>query len=131
MTDEQVEVGGFTAGAVWQAKASFEQAIRADERQRLAALCAWCGKERPTDGYADDALCFGLDGKSEPHAFETTASALGRLKRYEEALREADRLLEGMWSFSEEGRAGLVHTWFVRASDVLRAALAEPQGGGE
>jgi hypothetical protein len=27
----------------------------------------WCGKPWPTDGYADEALCFGPDGRMEAH----------------------------------------------------------------
>ena len=48
-------------------------------------------------------------------------------ERLREAMRDADELLAGMWSHSEEGRANLSHVWYVRASNVLRAALREPK----
>ena len=47
-----------------------------------------------------------------------------------EAAQEADRLLAGMWSFSEEGRSGLKHRWFVQTSEALRAALVELGNAG-
>jgi len=46
-------------------------------------------------------------------------------ERLREAMRDADELLAGMWSYSEEGRANLSHVWYVRASNVLRGALGE------
>ena len=61
------------------------------------ALCAWCGHAEsyhgPHYGGPDQPGCAQYEcvhGGREVwvHAFETTASALARLKRYEEALRE-------------------------------------------
>lgn len=45
-----------------------------------------------------------------------------------DAVRKADELLSGMWSHYEEGRAQMLaqgnRTWWMQASECLRAALA-------
>lgn len=46
------------------------------------------------------------------------------LEAVAEAAREADGLLAGMWSYDETGRESMAHTWPVKASIVLRSALA-------
>ena len=40
------------------------------------------------------------------------------------AAQEADKLLAGMWSYNEEGRSRMKNTYFVQASEAIRAALA-------
>jgi hypothetical protein len=40
------------------------------------------------------------------------------------AMQEADEKLSGMWSFDESHRKNLSHTYYVQASDILRAALS-------
>ena len=93
------------ANGLWvseQPLGDFEAAIREDERQRMASLCAWCGHEEHQHSpmplgdrvtivswceECEDTLSES-DPRSAQCTYETTESALARLKRYEEALRE-------------------------------------------
>lgn len=74
-------------------------------------------------GYAvNDALAAAEErSRSEQSSRIATEKQLLLLA---EALNDADKLLAGMWSFDETSRKNLAHTYPVKASDVLRAALA-------
>lgn len=84
--------------SVW-AIDEFEAAIRADERERVAALC-WCGHEESEHGqhFSDvgTACCYRCEDEAGAahHAFETTASALGRLQRAVEFQRDGVSLTQ-------------------------------------
>ena len=53
------------------------------DRARIEAECVVCGKRQPDDGYAEDALCFGPDGTSEPHVYESREATLARLLHHD------------------------------------------------
>jgi hypothetical protein len=57
------------------------------------------------------------------HLSDLLDAALEDRDRLREEVRKADELLAGMWSWSDESRENLAYTYYVQASDVLRAAL--------
>jgi hypothetical protein len=73
-----------------------------------------------------EALTATMDGNERSPIAEQEGWSDKRVERLREAMREADDLLAGMWSYSPASREAMAHTWPVKASDVLRKAL-EPE----
>lgn len=54
---------------------------------------------------------------------EAYIALVTEIETLREAMQAADETLAGMWSFNDDSRESLAHTYPVKASDILRDAL--------